>query len=59
MKYTAAKNPKSSKALKSEKAALFGDKSVQKAPPKPSRKGKPRILGTGTFQKKEHSPRVI
>ena len=38
---------------------MDGDKAVKKPPVKASPKGKLRILGTGTFQKKEHSPRVI
>ena len=56
MKYTAAKKVVSSKAKKSERPA---DRAVKHAPVKASPKGKPRILGTGTFQKKEHSPRVV
>jgi hypothetical protein len=59
MKITKEKKVGSSKVLKSEKAAMFGDRNVRKPAPKPAPKGKPRILGTGTYQLKKHSPRVV
>jgi hypothetical protein len=59
IKFTKSKPVKSSPAKKSEKAAQFGDRNVRKPAPKPAPKGKPRILGTGTYQLKKHSPRVV
>ena len=59
MKYTAAKKVVSSEAKRSEKAPLYGDKAVKKPPVKASPKGKPRIFGVGTFQRKSDAPRVV
>jgi hypothetical protein len=61
MKVTKSKPVKTSKMTKAERGPRSGDKFAPKPIPKPSKtlKAKPRILGTGTFQLKKHSPRVV